>query len=88
MARPERDEERLAQQVASVTEQIRELGLYKPPGVAETIDWAQALRLLGDDDITEAATSATLGTLLKYREDQQRVKAHGIGVLLEAIGGR
>jgi MoxR-like ATPase len=79
---------RLAQQVASVTEQIRELGLYKPPGVAETIDWAQALRLLGDDDITEAATSATLGTLLKYREDQQRVKAHGIGVLLEAIGGR
>jgi MoxR-like ATPase len=79
---------RLAEQVASVTEQIRELGLYKPPGVAETIDWAQALRLLGDDDITEAATSATLGTLLKYREDQQRVKAHGIGVLLEAIGGR
>jgi MoxR-like ATPase len=79
---------RLAQQVASVTEQIRELGLYKPPGVAETIDWAQALRLLGDDDITEAATSATLGTLLKYREDQQRVKAHGIGALLEAIGGR
>jgi MoxR-like ATPase len=79
---------RLAQQVAAVTEQIRGIGLYKPPGVAETIDWAQALVLLGGDGITEAAATATLGTLLKYREDQQRVKAHGIGLLLEAVGGR
>src|SRR5688500_16867112 len=46
---------RLAQQVAAVTEQIRGIGLYKPPGVAETIDWAQALVLLGTDGITEAA---------------------------------
>jgi hypothetical protein len=55
--------------------------------VAETIDWARALMLLGTDDITEAATSATLGTLLKYREDQQRVQSHGLGLLLEAVGG-
>ena len=80
--------ERLATQVAAVTEQLRGLGLYKPPGVAETIDWAQALLLLGADDITEAAASATLGTLLKYREDQQRVEAHGIGMILEALRGR
>ena len=80
--------ERLATQVAAVTEQLRGLGLYKPPGVAETIDWAQALLLLGADDITEAAASATIGTLLKYREDQQRVAAHGIGMILEALRGR
>jgi MoxR-like ATPase len=79
--------DRLARQVASVTQKVRELGLYKPPGVAETIDWAHALMLLGADDITEAATSATLGTLLKYREDQQRMQSHGLGLLLEAVGG-
>ncbi len=80
--------ERLARQVAAVTEQLRGLGLYKPPGVAETIDWAQALLLLGADDITEAAVTSTLGTLLKYREDQQRVASHGIGMILEALRGR
>jgi MoxR-like ATPase len=80
--------DRLARQVAAVTEKVRELGLYKPPGVAETIDWAHALLLLGTDDITEAAASATLGTLLKYREDQQRVRSHGLGLILEAVGGR
>jgi MoxR-like ATPase len=79
--------DRLARQVAAVTEKVRDLGLYKPPGVAETIDWAHALMLLGTDEITEAAASATLGTLLKYREDQQRVRSHGLGLLLEAVGG-
>ena len=80
--------ERLARRVAAVTEKIRELGLYKPPGVAETIDWAHALMLLGADDISEATASATIGTLLKYREDQQRVLAHGLGALVEASGDR
>ncbi|HEX7094968.1 MAG TPA: MoxR family ATPase [Acidimicrobiales bacterium] len=79
--------ERLARRVAAVTEKVRGLGLYKPPGVAETIDWAQALMLLGEDDITEATAFATLGTLLKYREDQQRVLAYGLGSLVEASGG-
>ena len=55
--------------------------------MAETIDWAQALMLLGADEITEAATTATLGTLLKYREDQQRVEAHGVALILEALRG-
>jgi MoxR-like ATPase len=80
--------ERLAHEVAAVTAQLRDLGLYKPPGVAETIDWANALLLLGTDDITEAAASATLGTLLKYREDQQRVHAHGLAALVQAATER
>jgi MoxR-like ATPase len=74
--------ERLARQVAAATATIRGLGPYKPPGVAETIDWAQALATLGRSDIDEASVLATLGTVLKYREDQQRVRDHGVGDLV------
>ena len=78
--------ERLARQVAAATAAIRELGPYKPPGVAETIDWAQALATLGRADIDEASVVATLGTVLKYREDQQRVRDHGVADLVrEAV---
>jgi MoxR-like ATPase len=78
--------ENLARQVAGVVEQLRELNLYKPPGVAETIDWAQALAALGRADLDEATVGATLGTVVKYREDQQRVRDAGIGALIrEAI---
>jgi len=74
----------LARQVAAVTEQMRALGLYKPPGVAETLDWAQALSVLGVDHLDVASTAATLGALLKYKEDQARVVSHGIEMLLRA----
>jgi MoxR-like ATPase len=76
--------EHLARQVAAVVEQVRELGLYKPPGVAETIDWAQALAALGRSELDEPSVAATLGSVLKYREDQERVRAHGIGELVRA----
>ncbi len=72
----------LARQVAAATQAVRDLGLYKPPGVAETIDWAQALATLGRDELDETAVSATLGTVVKYREDQERVRTHGIGELV------
>ncbi len=74
--------ESLARQVAGVVEQLRELNLYKPPGVAETIDWAQALAALGRADLDGATVGATLGTVVKYREDQQRVRDAGIGDLI------
>ncbi len=74
----------LARQVASATQQIRSLGLYKPPGVAETLDWAQALSVLGVEDLDVASAAATLGTLLKYREDHARVVSHGIEMILRA----
>jgi MoxR-like ATPase len=70
--------ERLARQVAAAVEAIRALGVYKPPGVAETIDWALALATLGCEDIDDTSVAATLGTVLKYREDQERVRAHSI----------
>ncbi|MGH9139072.1 MAG: AAA family ATPase [Acidimicrobiales bacterium] len=79
----------LARQVAAAVAGIRQLGLYKPPGVAETIDWARALATLGRDDVDEASVAATLGSVVKYREDQQRVRQHGIDVLVrEALGAR
>jgi len=76
--------ERLGRQVAAAVAGLRELGLYKPPGVAETIDWAEAMVALGRATIDEATVLATLGTVLKYREDQERVRSSGLGALVEA----
>jgi MoxR-like ATPase len=78
----------LARQVAAAVEAMRELELYKPPGVAETIDWATALAALGRTDLDEAVLASTLGTVLKYREDAERVRAYGYGQLLQAGAGR
>ncbi len=75
--------EALARQVAAAAESLRSLGLYKPPGVAETIDWAEALAALGRRRLDEATVDATLGTVVKYREDQQRVRDHGVVALVE-----
>jgi hypothetical protein len=58
------------------------MGLYKPPGVAETIDWAQSLAVLGQEKLSDATVAATLGTVLKYREDQDRVREGGIADLV------
>ncbi len=68
----------LARQVAAAVEALRGLNLYKPPGVAETIDWANALGRLGATRLDEELVANTLGTVLKYREDHQRVDQHGV----------
>jgi len=74
----------LARQVAAATQSLRGMELYKPPGVAETIDWALSLAALGRSALDEAAVSATLGSVLKYREDQERVRGQGIGEVVRA----
>jgi MoxR-like ATPase len=78
----------LTRQVAAAVAELRDLGMYKPPGVAESIDWAQALARLGCTQLDELTVVASLGTVLKYREDQQRARSHGIGALLEAARQR
>jgi MoxR-like ATPase len=78
----------LARQVAAAVEALRGLELYKPPGVAETIDWAQALAALGRAHLDERSVEVTLGTILKYREDQERVRAHGVPELVDAAVAR
>ena len=78
--------ETLARQVAGAVEALRGINLYKPPGVAETIDWATALGRLGVTEINQQVVEQTLGTVLKYREDQTRVRDHGIaGVVQHAF---
>ena len=74
--------ESLAKQVAAAVEHMRSLNLYKPPGVAETIDWATALAQLGARELNETVVSATLGTVLKYREDHDRVREQGIAQIV------
>jgi MoxR-like ATPase len=76
--------DRLAAQVATVTGRMRELDLIKPPGVAESIDWAAALSVLGARSLDPEVTAATLGAVLKYREDVDRVRATGLAALLDA----
>lgn len=70
--------ERLAGQVASAVRRLRELDLLKPPGVAESLDWAEALLALGREELDAETAAATLGAVLKYREDVQRALASGV----------
>ena len=76
-------EARLASQLAAAMRDLRALDLFKPPGVAETIDWARALRVLGSHELTRQAIDDTLGVILKYREDVELVTAHESEVLPE-----
>ena len=80
--------ERLARQVAAAVERMRGLELFKPPGVAEVIDWSQALAALGQGELTERWVDATLGSVLKYREDQERVRGSGVAALVESAVAR
>lgn len=78
--------ERLARQVSAAVQAMRRMGLYKPPGVAETIDWAQAVAALGREDLDERTVKYTLGVVLKYQEDEQQVVGSGISELVsEAV---
>ncbi len=66
----------LAEQAARATARLRAReDLVKPPGVAETLDWAKALHTLGESELSLKAAAATLGAVLKYREDSDRVRA-------------
>ncbi|HST46348.1 AAA family ATPase [Jatrophihabitans sp.] len=66
--------ERLAREVAAAVRRMRAADLLKPPGVAESIDWAQALHLLGADGLDADRAAATLGAVLKYQEDAVRIR--------------
>lgn len=80
--------EALARQVAAAVEAMRGMSLYKPPGVAETIDWATALASLGSNHIDDDNVRATIGTVLKYREDQERVESNGLADLVRSAVSR
>ncbi|WP_345383928.1 MoxR family ATPase [Pseudonocardia yuanmonensis] len=73
--------ERLAQQVATAAHKLRATDLIKPPGVAESLDWARALQLIGARNLDVDSAARTLGAVLKYREDADRVR-HRLDSLL------
>lgn len=74
----------LAEQVVRLTQQLRaRADLLKPPGVAETLDWARALDALGAAELDVETAAATLGAAIKYRDDADRVRAS-----LDTILGR
>jgi MoxR-like ATPase len=75
--------ERLAAQAASFVRGLRTLDLAKPPGVAETIDWAHALAALGRQELDAATVEETLGSVLKYHEDFELVRDTALAELVE-----
>lgn len=74
----------LAGALARAMERLRRLDLFKPPGVAETLDWASALQVLGAEVLSPEAAGDTLGVILKYEDDIERVRAGGVGRLTAA----
>jgi MoxR-like ATPase len=72
----------LAAEAAAFVERLRSLDLAKAPGVAETLDWTQALVALGQMELDADVVDSTLGSVLKYHEDLQRVRDHGLQQLL------
>ena len=78
--------EALAADLARAMETLRSMDLYKPPGVAETLDWAAALAVLGTERLDPEVAEDTLGVILKYQEDIERVRSGGTQQLLASAG--
>jgi len=74
--------ETLAVQVANAVSRMRSSDVQKPPGIAEAIDWLAALNLLGVERLDAAAVELTLGSVLKYSEDQEVIRAAGLEQLV------
>jgi MoxR-like ATPase len=75
--------EKLRVQICAFTQGLREVDLFKPPGMAETLDWAQALLSLGTTALNNEAVDDTLGVILKYQEDVERVRGDQAEQLIE-----
>jgi MoxR-like ATPase len=72
----------LADQVAAGVARLRALGLTKPPGLAEAINWASATVLLGLDAMTPESAEDTIGAVLKHPEDHDTARAHGLAAIV------
>jgi len=72
----------LSKELATAMSRLRDFELFKPPGVAETIDWAKALQVLGEVQLSPDVVDATLGVIVKYEEDIQSIRSSGTNALL------
>lgn len=77
---------KLGDQIVAFVQEMRKRDLYKKPGIAETLDWAQALSILGTKELTLEAITDTLGTLLKFREDIAKFKEGEAAAILAQLG--
>ena len=75
----------LAHQIVGFVQKLRDEDLYKVPGVAETIDWAHALVQIDVIDLKPAVVDDTLGVLLKYQEDVEKIRGHQANRILETV---
>lgn len=72
----------LAASLTAAMNRLRSMDLFKPPGVAETLDWAESLRLLREGSLTGTTIDKTLGVVLKYKDDIDSVRATGVETLI------
>jgi len=72
----------LARNLSLAMERLRQMDLFKPPGVAETLDWAESLELLHEGELTPKLVDRTLGVVLKYKDDIDTVRAGGVEALV------
>ncbi|HKE50086.1 MAG TPA: MoxR family ATPase [Actinomycetes bacterium] len=79
---------RLAAGIAAATAHLRSLDLLKPPGIAESLDWAAALRTVAAERLDEAGADRTLGAVLKHKEDLELVRGQGLDVLVAGGAAR
>ena len=78
----------LSHQVVAFVQELRNLDLYKLPGVAETLDWATALVALDATALSQGAVEDTLGAILKYQDDINQVRGGGVKALLDKVAQR
>ena len=78
-------QELLSGQICHFMQWIRQQDLYKRPGIAETIDWAEALCALGTDDLDQKTVDSTLGCILKYKRDIDAIQGQGLHQILEQV---
>ena len=76
-------QDELSQQVCGFMQLMRTRDFYKRPGVAETIDWALALMTMNIEELDTATVDATLGCVLKYKEDIEKLQEDGLSQLIE-----
>src|SRR4029077_13194448 len=77
--------EQLARQVTAFVQELRQAELYKVPGIAETLEWTAALVALDRDTLEESVIEETLGVVLKYRDDVEKVKGEAVTNMLNRV---
>ena len=80
--------DQLARQVTHFVQELRQADLFKVPGVAETLDWIAALVALDQKQLNPEIVEETLGVILKYQDDVEKVKYHGVDTILARLQGK